>query len=62
MPKRKSKAVAKTPKTTAPADRLAKALKKRTKAELVDVIVEIAKDDRGIMRQLESHFAVEAPA
>ena len=32
-----------------------------TKAELVDTLVEIARADRGIMRQLESRFGVEPP-
>lgn len=61
MPKRRPRTVVKAPKTTTPADRLAKALAKRTKAELVDVIVDIARADRGIMRQLQSHFEVKTP-
>jgi hypothetical protein len=60
MPQRKKKA-ASVPKTTASADRLARALAKLKKAELIDVIVEIARADRGIMRQLEMQFGVEAP-
>ena len=42
-------------------DRLKGALAKRPKAELIDVIVEIAGADRGLMRQLESRFGVETP-
>ena len=60
MPRRKKKA-ASIPKTTASADRLAKALAKRKKAELISIIVEIARADRGIMRRLEMQFGVEAP-
>ena len=60
MPQRKKKA-ARVPKTTASADRLACALAKLKKVELIDVIVEIARADRGIMRQLEMQFSVEAP-
>ncbi|MCP4981398.1 MAG: hypothetical protein GY935_12985, partial [Gammaproteobacteria bacterium] len=60
MPKRKKKATS-VPKITTSADRLARALAKHKKAELIDVIVEFARDDQGIMRQLESQFGVEAP-
>jgi uncharacterized Zn finger protein len=61
MPKRSSKKVARVPRTTVSPDRLAKALAKRTKAELVDALVEIAQDDRGVMRRLQSRFGVETP-
>jgi hypothetical protein len=60
MAKRGSKKVPRILKSTGSPDRLAKALAKRTKAELVDALVEIAKGDRGILRQLESRFGVEA--
>jgi len=39
---------------------LEKTLLKCKKAELVDVIVEFAQDDRGIMRQLESRFEIKS--
>jgi len=42
-------------------DWLRKALAKRTKAELVDVMMEFARADRGILRQLESQFRLEVP-
>ncbi len=58
MRKRRSTKVAKLPKTTLSVDHLAQALTKRRKAELVDVIVEIARADRTIMRRLEARFAV----
>ncbi len=60
MPRRDKKA-ASIPKTTASSDRLARALAKRKKAELINVVVGIARADRGIMRQLEIQFGVEAP-
>jgi len=43
------------------ADRLEKALAKRKKAELIDVIVELTRADRGILLQIELQFGVEAP-
>ena len=49
------------PRETASADRLARALAKLKKADLIEVIVEIARADRGIKRQLEMQFSVEAP-
>ena len=61
MPKSGSKKVPRILKPTGSPDRLANALAKRTKAELVETLVEIAKGDRGLMRQLESRFGVEAP-
>ena len=42
-------------------DWLKKSLSKRTKAELVDVLLEFAQDDRGILRDLESRFRLEVP-
>src|SRR5450759_408028 len=60
MAKRRLKKVPRLPNTTGSADRLGKALAKRTKAELVDVIVELARTDSGMMRRLESRFSVEA--
>ena len=60
MPQRKKRAT-RVPKETASADRLARALAKLKKADLIEVIVEIARADRGIKRQLEMQFSVEAP-
>jgi len=60
MPQRKKKAVP-IPKTKVTTDRLKATLAKRKKAELVDVIVEMAKANRSIQRQLESQFGVVAP-
>lgn len=60
MPLRKKKKVP-IAKTKATTDRLKATLAKRKKAELVDVIVEMAKANRSIQRQLESQFGVVAP-
>ena len=49
------------PKATISADRLARALARRRKAELIEAIVEIASADRKIMRQLTIQFSVEVP-
>jgi hypothetical protein len=45
MPKRKKK-VARVAKTPASTDQLARVLTKRKKADLIDVIVELARADR----------------
>ena len=60
MPQRKKKATS-IPKKTTSVDRLVRALTRLRKAELIEVIVEIARADRGIMRQLEMQFSVEVP-
>jgi len=36
-------------------------LAKRTKNELIDVLVELARDDRNVLRQLDARFELEAP-
>lgn len=48
-------------KQPAPAAALRQALGRRKKAELVDVLVELAKGDRGILRQLTARFDVATP-
>jgi hypothetical protein len=61
MPKRKRRKAAparKQPESTA---ELCQALSRRKKAELVDVLLELAQDDRGVLRQLTARFDV-APA
>src|SRR5271170_1524251 len=60
MPRRKPKKAApirKQPESTA---ELRKALARRTKAELVDVVLELAQADRGVLRQLTARFNVPA--
>lgn len=57
MPKRREKKAVKMPDAM---ERLRKALAKRTKAELIDTLVEFAEDDRRILRQLDERFELEA--
>jgi len=42
-------------------ERLRKALAKGTKDDLVDILVELARDDRGLFRQLGARFKLEVP-
>jgi hypothetical protein len=58
MPKRRPKKIIKTADV---AKRLHKALAKRTKKELIEVLVELARDDRNVLRQLDARFELEAP-
>ena len=58
MSKRRPKKVVKTADVAA---RLRKALAKRTKGDLVEVLVELAREDRKILRQLDARFELEAP-
>jgi hypothetical protein len=62
MSKRSPKQATKAPKTKDSAARLRKALAKRTKADLIDALVELAREDRGILRRLAARFELEAPA
>ena len=62
MPKRKPKKptpARKQPESTA---ELRQALSKRTKAELVDTLLELAQTDRRVLRQLTARFDVAAAA
>jgi uncharacterized Zn finger protein len=61
MPKRTSKKASKTAKTTDSSERLRKVLGKRSKGELIDALVELAREDRRILRRLDARFEVEAP-
>jgi hypothetical protein len=58
MPKRRPRKVIKTADV---AKRLRKVLAKRRKHELIDVLVELARDDRTVLRQLDARFELEAP-
>ncbi len=58
MSKRRPKKVV---KTTDMAQRLRKALAKRTKGELLDVLVELAEENRDIFRRLAARMELEAP-
>jgi hypothetical protein len=42
----------------APAAELRRALARRKKSELVDVLIELAQSDRGVLRQLTARFDV----
>jgi uncharacterized Zn finger protein len=59
MPKRKPKKPASTNKRESTAG-LHQALSRQSKAELVDVLLELAQADRGVLRQLTARFAVAA--
>ncbi len=61
MSKRRSKKAVKSLKTVEPAQRLRKALARRTKDELIDVLVEFAGDDRAVLRRLAAHVELQIP-
>jgi len=61
MPKRLKKVPKKKTGKISQYKRLQKVLAKCKKGELIDVIVEFAKADRSIMRQLQMQFDVEFP-
>jgi uncharacterized Zn finger protein len=58
MPNRRPK---KLVRSTDVVPRLRKALAKRRKGELIEVLVELAKEDRNVLRQLDAQFKLEAP-
>lgn len=60
MPKRQSKPKSSVPsrKPSGPAAALRRALARRNKTELVDVLIELAEADRGVLRQLTARFDV----
>jgi uncharacterized Zn finger protein len=60
MPKRKPKKPAPAKKQPASTAELRQALTRRKKAELVEVLLELAQDDRGVLRQLTARFDVAA--
>jgi hypothetical protein len=59
MAKRAAKKAA--AKVDAQGERLRHALAKRTKAELIDALMELAEADQKVRRQLDARFKVEAP-
>jgi len=61
MPKRTSNKPVKSLKRTDPAPWLRKALAQRTKGDLIDVLVEIAREDRALLRRLAAHFELQTP-
>jgi hypothetical protein len=58
MPKRRVKKVVGKRDSV---ERLRKALAKSTKNDLVDILVELARRDRGLFRQLSDRFHLESP-
>ncbi len=56
MPKRQPKRPILSRKPSGPTAKLRQALARRKKAELVDVLMELAEGDRGILRQLTARF------
>lgn len=60
MPRRKPKKAVSKSKQPDAAMKLREALSRRTKAELIDALLELARSDRGVLRQLAIRF--EAPA
>jgi uncharacterized Zn finger protein len=61
LSKRRRKKTDRAAKPTESAERLREALAKRTKGDLIDVLVEFARDDRGILRRLDARLDLEAP-
>jgi uncharacterized Zn finger protein len=61
MTNRRLKKVPKTANLTDAPQRLRKALAKRTKGELIDALVELARKDRTVLRRLDAQFEWEAP-
>jgi len=61
MAKRRLKKAPKAADLTDAAERLRKALAKRTKGELIDVLVEFAREDHKLLRRLDVRFEPEAP-
>ncbi len=61
MPKRTFKRVPKAVETGDSVERLRKALAKRTKADLIEVLMEFGQDDNKILRRLALRFELEAP-
>ncbi len=60
MAKRRLKKVPKAADLAHATERLRKALVKRTKDELVDVLVELAREDHKLLRRLDAGFELEA--
>ena len=60
MPKRKPRKAAPASKQQASTAELRQALSRRKKVELVDVLLELAQEDRGVLRQLTARFDVAA--
>jgi len=61
MSKYSSKKATKSPKSVDPGPQLRKTLARRTKNELIDVLVSLAREDRTVFRRLAARFPLQAP-
>ena len=61
MSKRRLKRAVKPPTKVPPGPWLRAALTRRTKDELIDVLVRFARADRTVLRRLTAHFELETP-
>lgn len=61
MSERMPKKAIPLPKRTDPGPWLRQALAHHTKAELIDVLVKMTKDDRAVLRQLSAHLELQPP-
>ena len=61
MSRRMPKKAIKLPERMDPSPWLGKALAPRTKDELIDALVEFARDDRAVLRRLAAHFELQMP-
>jgi hypothetical protein len=61
MSKRSSKKATRSRKTADPRPQLRKTLARRTKNELIDVLMDMAREDRTVFRRLAARFPLQAP-
>ena len=61
MSERMPKKLIPLPRRTDPTPWLRQALAHRTKDELIDMLVKMAKDDRAVLRELSAHFELQPP-
>jgi hypothetical protein len=61
MSERMPKKLIPLPRRTDPTPWLRKALAQHTKGDLIDALVEIARNDRAVLRRLTAHFKLHTP-
>ncbi len=61
MSERMPKKAIPLPRRTDPAPWLRQALAHRTKDELIDMLMKMARDDRAVLRKLSAHFELQPP-
>jgi len=61
MSERMPKKLIPLPRRTDPGPWLRKALAKRTKDELIDALVKMAREDRPVLRRIAAHFELQPP-